>query len=640
MMDPPTGTGPSKSTASANRSPPVRRRRVERIVAIVVLAAAVWALGELLWSCYCAFLSGKFFYNDYARYTQMIRNCVLGQPFQYTPTDNYLAVHLSFTLALLGPLFLLWDHAFLLSLVQWLSLAGGFGLLAFCLRRQRVPPVMAAAILFFWAAYPVTQGLMLDEFHTVGLYYLLVPWLYCQILVNRSWAWLPCVLILGVREDAALFLLPPLFYFARRDRWRGGYVLLATAVAYCVVAIFVLYPAINGASLFAFRSEYMRTEAPAGPALPRRLFGLSLMLLPLLTGAPVRWLWPVALVLLGGLLPAMLSGHPRQQMLRTIYAGPVLVWIPVVLIEAWTAWRRNVPALPARGRRAWAPLVQAVLLTTAVCVLHRYTGFVRFGFFHHLACYRHPSAMHRYAAQLEAAIPKERVLLTDMLLAAHSSARAGVYDWDHFDPARFHYDTVLTTLAKLPHRLNGAVLEEVRRGTLGVAHTDGLFVTLCRRAATNDNQALIASLSHRHTLIAATHKHAGEDRPTAHGFARYWHGNTRQIPVTLSFGSKQHLPAGRHVARLHYTARAPRRDRSGSWGRFTLHHPGSGDPPLAQIDVPRREEAPAPALQTLDLELVLTDATPVEFRVTGEAAELWLHHVEWLEQPAAPPAAP
>ena len=227
----------------------------ERVASVALLALAAAFLLHQLYSAWCAMTWFKSHQGDYGNYVNMLWNTAHGQPFRMNVDENYLALHLSFTLALLSILYHVWDHAFLLALLQWLMVAGGAVFVWTMARRRGLAPLAASALALFLSGYFFTQRVLLSDFHTVATYYLLFPWLCYTMAFRKRWAWLPWVLILGVREDAALFALPAVVYFAWRDRWAGGWWLAVAGVAYGVLAVTVIFPAINDVTVAEARAS-------------------------------------------------------------------------------------------------------------------------------------------------------------------------------------------------------------------------------------------------------------------------------------------------------------------------------------------------------------------------------------------------
>ncbi|MDD5708173.1 MAG: DUF2079 domain-containing protein [Kiritimatiellae bacterium] len=257
-----------------DRSAAVRLLNVLRARAWRGLPALLIALCALAVLCEIAGVFSAMTWQklgtDHGRYTTMIWNCAHGAPFRYEVDRSYLATHLSFSLALIGPLFRVWDHPFLLCLVQCLLLAGGAAVLWHAGRRAGLPPLWLAALACFYVAYPMAQSVVLVEFHGVGLYLLTVPWLYAALAGPKpGHAWVPLALTLGAREDAFLVVLPMLIYFAVRTRRPMAITQTVAALAYGLAALFWIYPAINGASLFAVRSGWIPgAGAEASAAAP------------------------------------------------------------------------------------------------------------------------------------------------------------------------------------------------------------------------------------------------------------------------------------------------------------------------------------------------------------------------------------
>lgn len=357
------------NSASTSATPFLKWGRIF-FTAAIAAAAGLFLVG-LLYGLYCAYTNFKFGASpDYARYTNMIWNSGHGRPFLYGLTESYLQVHLSFTLGLLGFLYHLWDHPFLLALVQWSCLAGGGVLLLLASRKLKVPGILVASLLLYWTAYHFTQSVVLCEFHGVCLYLLLIPALYYCLVACRGLTWLPLALILGMREEAGLIVVPLLLYFAIRDRWKGGYVYAAIALAYVALAVFVLYPKINGLTLLERRArEIQMDSAPellnSGTWIPR-LVSLGWIVLPFIPLIPRGYRALLTIPSLA-VITSLASSYDSQVNLRIHYPAPIVACLAVAAIEAI---RRpsNRPAI----RAGWI----ALYLVAAVAISHRQMGFM------------------------------------------------------------------------------------------------------------------------------------------------------------------------------------------------------------------------------------------------------------------------
>lgn len=575
----------------------------------------------LLWSVFCAFTHGKCTLFDYGVYTSMIYNSGHGDAFHLLADRHYLQTHLSFSLALLGPLFHLWDHPFLLAFVQWLMAVIGAFLLAVWADRRRLPVRLWGAGLLFFLGYRFTQSVLLSEFHTVGPYFLLAPWLFVELSARRKRAWLPLALILGLREDAFAFLLPLLIYAAVVFRFRAAWWMVGASLAYGLAALFVLYPAINGLSIFERRGDYIQAPASALSETAgwwRRGEALLLVALPAAIGAGRR-AWIPLLLASVGLLVALLSAHPSQQGLGGIYSAPVMTMLAVGLFEAW---RRTARESASNVSTRW----MAIGLAVATVGAHLYSGFLPLGG-KSSEIYGAPSFQGLHALHAARYVPRDGLLIVDDRLAGYCGNRHEVLNWTYQKEWRQHAEVIFTTIDSLHYRWDGRLFKEMEDGQWGIVYGDGYFIVLRRNSgAPADEYAEFRAFWERPITAAYTRHEAGAGLwcggplPVWH-----WEGDGSRAPVTLCFGAYRHLPAGTHRVSLLYAAQRPAKDVRHSWGRFSLHRWNEPEE-LAGAEI-YPQLTVAGHWMELTLELKLEHPGRIEPRVVGADAPLWLERV-------------
>lgn len=573
----------------------------------------------------------KYHQGDYGNYVNMLWNTAHGQPFRMNVDENYLGVHLSFTLALLSVFYHVWDHAFLLALLQWLMAAGGAALVWATARRRGLAPVAAAALALFLSGYFFTQRVLLSDFHTVATYYLLFPWLCYTMAFRKRWAWLPWLLILGVREDAFLFALPAILYFAWRDRWRGGWWLAAAGVAYGVCAMTLLYPWINGASLLDHRQNMTALNSAVPWTLTQKLMErlppLLWTALPLvaLVRAPIL---PALLFPIVAYLTCALSGYPLQFRMLMHYPAPVMVCLTMGMLESFARAQRR-ESVPT-GRLA---LLRPLALTLVVLGAHLHTGFLwgggKFSRPYHV---QNPEGLSAIRASNRA--PPEGTLVTDFRRGGIFSHRADIAMWHRWKPERFSRELVYSPLAGLSAWAGGAVAREFLDGSYGVWDFDGVSVLLKQGHRGADDEFVRALLRHRERAIAFcdTSRHAGGEvyAPGA-ACVRHWDGDGSRAPVAIAYGRSVKLPAGRWEAWVRCRMEAPRRTPRKYWAKFELHPPGKEQALIAaefdRVASPRGEFP----IQRFPFELA-QDAD-IEPRVVAGDAELWLDRMVFVPAP-------
>lgn len=459
---------------------------------ICLAAMGVVALGlavQLLHAAYLAFTNFKSGTSgDYARYTNMIWNSAHGRLFLYGLNESYLHVHLSYTLALLGPLFRIWDHPFLLTVVQWAFMAGGAGFLLAAGSALSVPRQTMLAVILFWTGYHFTQSVVLCEFHGVSIYLLLIPALYYCLVARRGMVWLPLALILGLREEAGLMVIPLLLYVAARYRWKAGYWWAAAAAAYVAVACLVIFPWVNGLSLVARRQEALQSPSSdsywSPAATGKRLVSMGWIFLPVLPF--LLWRGWRAMLVIPSLAVAlsMASAYGSQIKMRIHYPAVILACLAVAMLQSVREMEERRPRWIVR----WGiPL----FLCVVTAVSFRVKGYVYGSRFEpwKMAYQRLNEAGVHAIRVATTQVPKEGVAYAHRELHGFLANRADLAltrPKDGIYPAG-------AVMMERARKLKPDVLAGISNGTWGVRYADERYVVLVRGGATGGNGPFLES---------------------------------------------------------------------------------------------------------------------------------------------------
>lgn len=611
---------------------PGRARPGARVLTALLLAlTAVFALAQL-YSAYCQYSWVRMSLNDYGIYTNFIWNSGHGQPFRYLLDKTYLSTHLSFTLLLLGHLFRLWDSAFLLTLVQWLFGVAGLLLLWRIMARHGLPVVLRAAVACCFIGHPYTQSVLLCEFHGVCTYYLLLPWLYYSLAFRKSFAWMPLLLILGLREEAGLVAVPLLLYFAARDRWKPGYVYAALALLYCLLASSLLFPALSGVELTERRARILTLHSIVASfdlnGLSLRARVLFLLFLPALPWLRRGW-GPLLLFPLVGLLILQVSPVHYHHGLERHYPAAVFTLLTLGLICAEARVRGRVGSTPRR-EQGLALYLLAITVGAHLAAGTLPTGADTRDF------YVRPNPLGRQTALAARHVPKEGVLITTAKLTGYTANRKDLITDETLKGRDPLVDAAFFAMKFLTSEEGAPWLQRLHRGEFGVTYFDHYYAVLQRGAATGRNRELLeaAAYANRTLVIRETDSHHGEDRfVRGLGLCRYWHGNGSRAPANLTHGSCVRLNPGRYIARFRLAADAPARAAQGNWGILSLHRPGRSEA-LAQAEVDPVAASPR-AYRLQDLPFEVPERMDVEVRVTAGDAALYLDRVIFLDAPAS-----
>lgn len=608
-------------------------RRFDRLfMALATTGFVLFAL-HLLYSAVCAFSWKNFLMMDYGAYTNFIYNLAHGDGFRFLYEHNYLKTHLSFSFILLAPLVHLWGSPLLLIVVQWLFLMGGAAILWRFLRRGGTAPTLAAALLFCVVAFPKTQGVMMSEFHGVAAYFLLLPALLYTATFHKKWAFLPLLILLGLREDAGLVALPMLLYFSIADRWKTGYVLSAATAAYVLFAIFALYPWINGEALLGVRADEASAAAIAQSfALPRlaaRAQAVCWLYLPaLFLAIPFRRAWVPLLVFPSvALLQALGSAMERQHELGFHYPAPAFA---ALLCAMAYAAAKHPPArrwtfAPARLQR-----VAAVGLFAATLVAHAERGFFLEGDAAHRIYARFHPQFHPLL-HLARRLPKEGLLLCNQNLASYFAMRRDIMVLHYYDPARHQPEFIVTDIHEIQTPNFAPIVAAIQTGEFGFFDLQFPYLVLKRGYSTHRNPRLLQKI-HQHLMVPALMASHGGDvvYDRQYGLVKEWSGTNAPDPVALAFGRAIQLPPGDYVARFTLQVPAAIPPPAGGYGTVSVHSRGQADS-IAQAPI---ATTPGNFFADQLLPFSLDQSTLLEPRILGHAAPLQVKAIHL--EPAGP----
>ncbi len=179
---------------------------------------------------------------------------------------SHFAVHISPIYYLLLPLYVVWPSPVTLQLGQALVLASGVVPLYLLARQFRIPNVGIALIAFLYAMHPAVSAGCAYDLHENCFLLPLLLWIFYFYETNRKrWLIVMAVLILFVKEDAAVFLLIFGLYllFSRKD-YRTGFLLIIGALLYFTVAISILQHFGTGAMFGRYVEIFHPKESGGG----------------------------------------------------------------------------------------------------------------------------------------------------------------------------------------------------------------------------------------------------------------------------------------------------------------------------------------------------------------------------------------
>lgn len=593
--------------------------RITRLLSAVFLAGTLVFGCHLLYSAICAFSAQNYLMSDYGVYTNTIYNLAHGNGFKFMFEHSYLKTHLSFSFILLVPLFWLFRTPLLLIFVQWAFLLGGTMIMYRIMRRLKVSMLLTSMVLFFVSAFYMTQSVMLSEFHGVSAYYILLPWLLHELLFRRRLSVIPLLCIAGLREDGGLVALPMLVFFAATGKWRSGYWLAGASLAYTVLAVCLLYPLINGVSIFEIRageasaagiSSAMNSAAFIERARPLLWLAAVSLILVCIAGKGAA---PVFIFPSVALLKAMLSGMSRQHSLAFHYPAPVIAAMACGMTLAVCSAGKNQSV-----RTSLSAAAMLILMT----VSHYLNGFFLGSRTDH-GVYSSIDARIYPLHELSQEVQKEGMLAANRKLAPYFAMREDIMIWHYFDSESHVPDVAVCDI----HELESGKLEWLRaaleKGEYGVTRIHQPYLVLQRGAPATatflDTPILYPSIMPSHGGSSVFDRKAG--------LLKYWDGTARRAPVTLAYGMPVKLAAGSYTAVFSIRLLPDAEPEDKGFGQISIHRIHQADSiTCVNLAPPFNGE-----FQDYKLSFSLNTETTIEPRITGGGAELWALSIRILE---------
>lgn len=605
---------------------PVRIFRGLALAALVATAVTLAVL--LLCAVWCSFTSFRCGVSaDYHRYSTTVWNCGHGSLYEVAPSRTYLTSHLSYSLALLGPLFRVFDHPFMLAGVQWTFLVLGGFFLALIGRREGADALVTAAVVVFYFGYSFAHKVLLCEFHGIAAFLLLVPWL-CYCLQNRShFALVPFLILLGLREDAGLYILPLLLFAGWRYSWRPAYAYAAVALLYVLLAVFVLFPMVNGISLIRARSLELglskKGMATHKDWLPR-LQSLGWIFLPVIPFLMKRCRREVLLIPSLAIVITVCSSYAYQYSLRLHYAASVHAFLGVGLaLAAGCAARRSPPDSP--GFRIFAVL----WLLAATGIGYYEAGFLWGSSESSFVAYRRvdQAGLHSlWVARTQ--IPKEGWLGTELRLSGFAGNRAALFATILSKPEMARrMDLIWSRRTELPEIFYG----EIQKGRFGVRYFDDEHVVLQRGGDCAKNAAFLIARNLPTVLFNRCPGQGLNRFVPGEGLVPCWRGGRGLRRPVAEHGAIT-LPAGSYTARWYFQSDPPPAAQT-NWGWLNLTRAAATNEIASAAIAPAASTEP----RVQETPFTLTGETALECAVIGADASLRIRKVEFVGGPTAQP---
>lgn len=238
-------------------------------IAAVVTAGALFTLilGAITCLRYATFTSPNY---DFGIFCNMFHNMsTTGLPTvscERAEIISHFAVHISPIYYLILPFYMIFPSPLTLQIAQAVVLASGLVPLYLLARHFKLSYAVTAMLAALYALYPPLSTGCLYDLHENCFLPALLLWLFvCYEKQRFALMCIPAVLILGVKEDAAVYLVFFGLYllFARRD-WKRAVPLIVVAAAYFALAVHLLQNYGQGAMFGRYNNVFEGNPVTGG----------------------------------------------------------------------------------------------------------------------------------------------------------------------------------------------------------------------------------------------------------------------------------------------------------------------------------------------------------------------------------------
>jgi uncharacterized membrane protein len=227
------------------------------VAALGLMSATVIAVTTCM--RYLTFTSPNF---DFGLFVNMFHNMKeTGLPLISSERDvllSHFVVHISPTCYLLLPFYALFPSAMTLQIGQAVILASGIIPAILIARHYKLSNLTQVAVAIIYATFPVTSMGCFYDFHENCFLLPLLLWVFYFFEKEKYlWMYVFVVLTLGVKEDAAIYVLFfALFLIVARKKYLHGTLLALGAAAYFLIALAIL----EGSA--AYWADFYATDTP------------------------------------------------------------------------------------------------------------------------------------------------------------------------------------------------------------------------------------------------------------------------------------------------------------------------------------------------------------------------------------------
>lgn len=303
-------------------------RKAALIVAAVLFAVTTFAFGYYSSMKYQSYSNFTFDFGIFAQmYERMASSFAPNTTVERSHMMSHFGVHFSPIFYLFLPLYYIFRTPIYLFYVQSAAVAAGVFAIYLIAGKLGLSGRLTLALEFIYAFYPCLFNGTFYDFHENKFLTTIILFLFYFILCkNTLWEFVFALLLLSVKEDAAIYLIVIALFVMinRKEIWRGA-VMLGMAIVYFIIAQQIVAAAGEGVMMSRLSDYFINGQSTFGSVFKAVFFDIGFLLKQMFIPEKIPFiLWMFA--------PVLFAPFMTKKISSLILLFPI---IPINLMQSW-----------------------------------------------------------------------------------------------------------------------------------------------------------------------------------------------------------------------------------------------------------------------------------------------------------------
>lgn len=304
-------------------------RKAALIVAAVLFAATTFVFGYYTSMKYQSYSNYTFDFGIFAQmYERMASSFAPNTTVERSHMMSHFGVHFSPIFYLFLPGYYIFRSPIYLFYVQSAAVAAGIFAVYLIAGKLGLSGKLTLALEFIYAFYPCLFNGTFYDFHENKFLTTIILFLFYFIISkNTIWEFILALLLLSVKEDAAIYLIVIALFVMinRKEIWRGA-AMLGMAVVYFIIAQqIVAASGTEGVMISRLSDYFINGESTFGSVFKAVFFDIGFLLKQMFTAEKIPFiLWMF--------VPVLFAPFMTKKISSLILLFPI---IPINLMQSW-----------------------------------------------------------------------------------------------------------------------------------------------------------------------------------------------------------------------------------------------------------------------------------------------------------------